>query len=433
LTLSLSWISRARPLLAATALIAAIAACDESLESGLACPALCPQQAVPLKDTTLYAVEFDTSIGSYPATGLEGELLLASEPGIFDIRAIVRFDTLQTVFRHVGVVADDSEIVHIDSAFIKLRVLRSDTLGPDVTIEIYDVDRDSTGNSAVEDTAASLLLPFFTPGRLLGSRTFAAASLKDSIAVPIDGARLVGKMQGDSIQRLRIGLRATGPAPVELSVFSENGGFAPLLLIQPNVSDTTVQDIVINARSKTPTIEPLITAALADFQFVAQAPAAPPANIIRVGGAPGVRGYLRFNVPSFILDSSAVVRATLEMTQRPNPSAPSATDTQSVRPFEVAASSSVTDIRRALVFLSFGLDSSRMAPADSGVRTFEMIDALRRWRFTKPDRTPRTIALRSASEGASGWQADFYSRNAPLAVQPRLRITYIPAPKPGMP
>jgi hypothetical protein len=429
---SLTWLFRARPLLVATTLVGAIAACDESLESGLACPALCPQQAEPLKDTTLYAVEFDTSVGGFPATGLEGELLLASEPGKFDSRAVVRFDTLQTVFRHVGIVGDDSDIVTVDSAFIKLRIVRSDTLGPDVTIEVYDLDRDSTGNSAVEDTSVALLLPFFAPGRLLGSRTFAAESLKDSIAIPIDGPRLVSKMQPDSIQRLRIGLRAFGSSPVELSVFSANSGFSPLLFIRPNIADTTVQNILINARSKTPA-EPLISDALADFQLIALAPPAVSSNILRVGGAPGRRAYMRFDIPSVILDSSAVVRATLEMTQSPNAALPMATDTQSVRPFEVAASSIVTDIQRALVFLSFGLDSAVMAPADSGSRTFEMIDALRRWRFTDPVKTPRTIALRAAPEGASGWQVDFFSRTAPLAVRPRLRVTYIPAPKPGVP
>jgi len=426
----LAWLSRARPLLVAGALVAAIAACEERLESGLACPALCPGQIASYKDTTLFPVEFDTSVTGFPATGNETQLVLASQPGTFDARGIIRFDTLQTVFRHNGS-GSDSELVAIDSAFIKLRVALADTLGPAVTLEIYDVDVDTAVVGAVDDTALSTLLPLFSAGRLLGSRTFAAASLKDSVAIPIDAARLLNMIRTPSIARLRIGVRAVGAQPVSLNVFATNGGFPPLLFIRPT-ADTSVESIQVAALSKTP-MDATIAAEVADFQLIALSPPSAPPNIIRVGGAPGRRGYLRFNIPSEILDSSSVVRATLELTQRPNPAAPRASDTAGVQPFEMAASSVLTDVRRALVFISFGLDTAGMAPKDSGARSFEMIDALRRWRFTKADRTPRTLALRATREGTSAWQADFFSRTAPLAVRPRLRVTYIPQPKPGLP
>ena len=136
--------------------------------SGLACPALCPRQSEQLRDTTLFAVEYDTSVTGFPAIGNENELILISQPGTFDARAIVRFDTLQTTFRHKGTVAD-SALVAIDSAVIKLRVAKSDTLGPAITIEIYDVDADSAGG-AVDDTTVATLLPRFSAARLLGRR-----------------------------------------------------------------------------------------------------------------------------------------------------------------------------------------------------------------------------------------------------------------------
>jgi hypothetical protein len=426
---SLSWLSRARPLLVATSLVAAITACEERIDSGLACPALCPQQSESLKDTTLYAVEYDTSVTGFPATGNESELILVSRPGVFDARGIVRFDSLQTTFTHKAT-SVDSELVAIDSAFIKLRVSSADTLGPDVTVEVYDVDFDTTGVTA-DDTTKAVLAPLFSAGRLLGSRTFAAKSLKDSIAVPIDAAVVLNKIRTPSIARLRIGLRVVGPSLLELRVYSTNGGFPPLLFIRPS-SDTSVADIVLAAYSKTPA-DPTTAAEVSDFQLIALAPPAAPANIIRVGGAPARRGYLRFNIPTEILDSSSVVRATLELTQRPNPAAPNASDTAGVRPFELAVSGALTDLRRALVFRGFSLDTAGMAPKDSGARAFEMIGALRRWRFTTAARTPRAIALVATREGISGWQVDFYSRTAPLAVRPRLRVTYIPQPKAGLP
>jgi len=426
---SLAWLSRARPFLVATSLVAAITACEEHLESGLACPALCPQQSKSLKDTTLYSVEYDTSVTGFPATGNETELLLVSRPGVFDARGIVRFDTLQTTFTHKAT-AGDSELVAIDSAFIKLRVSLADTLGPDVTVEVYDVDIAPTGVTA-DDTTQAALLPLFSVDRLLGSRTFVAKSLKDSIAVPIDAAVVLNKIRTPSIARLRIGLRVFGASPVELRVFSTNGGFPPLLFIRPS-SDTSVADISTAAFSKTPA-DPTTASEVADFQLIALAPPPAPANIIRVGGAPARRGYLRFNIPTEILDSSSVVRATLVLTQRPNPAAPNTSDTAGVGPFELVASGTLTDVRRALVFRGFGLDTVGMAPRDSGARSFELIESLRRWRFTTAARTPRAIALLATREGISGWQVDFYSRTAPLSVRPRLRVTYIPQPKAGLP
>jgi hypothetical protein len=424
-----TWFWRARPLLAAASLVLAIVSCQENLVSGVACPALCPQQSESFKDTTLYPVEYDTSVTGFPATGNESELILVSRPGVFDARAIVRFDTLQTTFTHknTGV---DSELVSIEDAFIKLRVSFADTLGPDVTVEVYDVDFDTTGVTW-DDTTQAVLTPLFNVGTLLGSRTFAAESLKDSIAIPINAAIVLDKIRTPSIARLRVGLRVVAPSPVELRLFSTNGGYPPLLFIRPS-PDTSVADISIAAYSKTPA-DPTTAAEVADFQLIALAPPPAPANIIRIGGAPARRGYLRFNIPTEILDSSSVVRATLELTQRPNPAAPNASDTAGVQPFEMAASGALSDVRRALVFLSFGLDTTGLAPKDSGTRSFEMIEALRRWRFTTAARTPRAIALRATREGISGWQADFYSRTAPLAVRPRLRVTYIPQPKPGLP
>jgi len=426
---SLAWLSRARPLVVATSLVAAITACEERLESGLACPALCPQQSQLLKDTTLYSVEYDTSVAGFPPVGNESELILVSRPGVFDARGIVRFDTLQKSFRRpaTGV---DSELTAIDSAFIKLRVSSADTLGPNVTVEVYDVDFDTTGVTA-DDTTQAVLTPLFSTDRLLGSRTFPAKSLKDSIAVPIDAAVVLDKIRAPSIARLRIGLRVFGASPVELRVFSTNGGYPPLLFIRPS-PDTAIASISIAAYSKTPA-DPTTAAEVADFQLIALAPPAAPANIIRVGGAPARRGYLRFNIPTAILDSSAVVRATLELTQRPNPAAPNASDIAGVQPYEMVASGTISDVRRALVFLSFGMDTVGMAPKDSGARSFEMIEALRRWRLTAAERTPRTIALRATREGISGWQADFYSRTAPPAVRPRLRVTYIPRREAGLP
>jgi hypothetical protein len=217
-----------------------------------------------------------------------------------------------------------------------------------------------------------------------------------------------------------------------VSIFSVNGGFSPHLFLRASL-DTAVDSITIAPYSRTPIEDTNIQLELRDFQLVSSAPLLPAVDAIRVGGIPGRRAYLHFNIPSKILDSSAVVRASLILTQKPNPSSQQPSDTAGIVPFELGTGNLVTDLKRVLVFLLVGMDSVGVAPKDSGPRTFEMIQALRRWRFTTAARTPRAIALRATREGLDGWQADFYSQRAPISVRPRLHVTYMPLLRSGIP
>ena len=78
-----------------------VVACTEKLESGAACPVLCPQQSVELKDTIIDAVAIDSTQPGYPPIGQETELLLAARGDTLDTRIIVRFDTLAKTFTNV--------------------------------------------------------------------------------------------------------------------------------------------------------------------------------------------------------------------------------------------------------------------------------------------------------------------------------------------
>jgi hypothetical protein len=424
-----AWFRRARPLIAAITTVAAVAACDETLEGGVACPSLCPEKPSTVQVIDLDAVEFDTAIGGFPTTGTETHLLLAKLGDTLDARAVIRYDSLPATFRHNNSVVD-SNIVSLDSAMIKLRLFAADTLGPDVTVELYDVDV-----TAGDDTSAAVLLPNFEPSRFCGSRTFTAAELKDSLRIPLDTAKLLAKINAEpQFRRLRLGILITSPSAAQLRVYGTNatsGGFSPLLYFKPS-PDSTVAAVQLGTFSKTPEL-PSVASDVADFQLIAVAPPAEPANVLRIGGVPGKRGYLRFNIPSNILDSSTIVRATLELTQRPNPEGPAAGDSGAVQPHVIAAGTALTDLNRVLQFISSGFDSTRLVPRDSGARFFEVVTLVRSWRFTSAAKTPRAIALRSTTEGSLPWQVDFFSIESVPAVRPRLRITYVPLPAPGLP
>jgi hypothetical protein len=187
-------------------------------------------------------------------------------------------------------------------------------------------------------------------------------------------------------------------------------------------------------RSTTPAA-PFVASDLADYLVVTKAPPDPPSDVIRVGGLPGRRAYFRFNIPSRIIDSSNVVRATLLITQRPNGLSPGPRDSVALEQFTVTAGPAVTDLSRALLFLTAPgkTDSTRLVAADSGTRSFEMINLVRAWRSTTADRTPRALALRTTTESLTGGQIDFFSIEAPVTVRPKLRLTYLPQQANGLP
>ena len=53
-----------------------VGACTEDIESGAACPTLCPGQQLDIIDTVITpAVVLDTTIGDFPLLGLDNVLL----------------------------------------------------------------------------------------------------------------------------------------------------------------------------------------------------------------------------------------------------------------------------------------------------------------------------------------------------------------------
>lgn len=422
-------------MLLAAALAVGVAACDEKLDTGLACPALCPNQQLALRDTTFAPVLLDTSISGYPGLGSELRFFVASLGDTLETAAVIRFDSLPTIFRRSNEV-EDSLIYAVDSASIKLFIITGDTVGPPTTIELYDVD---LGGPDDDDPLA--VRSAFTPERLLGSVTIPADSMRDTVSVPIDNAKLLEKIRAtqDSAPgaRLRVGVKvnAAGGGARHFTVqSSENPGANAFLRFRPHTDPTVPRVTDIRPLSRTPTN--LFTRSIIhDYLVVLDGPADPPSTILRVGGLPGRRVYFRLDLPARLVDSSNIVRATLVLTQAPNPGAPQAGDTVSVREFRVVAGPDIVDLARALTFLQRfrGIDTVATIAADSGPKEFELIDLVRAWRGTKPERTPRVIALAAVSEGQLPRFVDFYSSEADPSVRPYIRITFLPRAEGGLP
>jgi hypothetical protein len=416
--------------LVAVAVAAAVAgACNEHLDAGAACPSLCPGLAVPIRDTLLTSVvDLDTTLVGYPSIGTEEGIPLAARGDTLDVRGVIRFDSLIRVFAPTGDTA--RPVSRADTAILRMRLnLTQSRLPSSVTFEAYDVD------TTADDGDMKAVLALFRPDRMIATKTLARADITDSLVFPLSGALLLGKIQAGG--NLRVGLRVIGSGPVSLRVHTTETGLAAEVryYVSP---DTSTHQVVLTPFSKTPLEPPSLASDYRDYAVVARntLPSAG-AQAVSTGGVPARRAYLRFVVPQWLLDSTTIVRATLQLTQVPMRGFDQA-DSVTVIGQAVAATPLIADLYRSSQILVpagyFVSDSIRVAPADSGQRRLELNALMRVWKAQTGETAPqRAIVLLMKEEGLHGAEVRFFNSKSPVSVRPRLRVSYIPRVDFGVP
>jgi len=409
--------------LATAAFFVSISSCSEKLDSSAVCPVLCPAIGGDVQNITLDAVVVDTTVPAFSGLGTEPALLLAARGDTLDTRVIIRFDSLPAKF--VPHADTARPITTVDSAYIQLRLDTTAIKGAQtVTIEAYDVD--TTAN----DTTTAAVLALFRPDRFISSQTFTRAKLTDSLKYYISNAAVLAKIKTNA--RLRVGLRATGPVSSQLRFASAEGGASPLLFFRAT-PDTATKPLTVAPLSKTPLNDRIAASHLSDYTVVAKGPPPAPPNVLATGGLPAHRVYIRFNIPSRIIDSTTIVRATLLLNQVPN-SAIDPTDTVAILPQVVLAGKAVTDpAKAAQIIANISVDTLKLRPGDSGLTNVELARAFGLWHTQQPDTLPRAIVLKTVSEGNSPLEIRFSSSKDVAALRPRLRISYTSQVPLGLP
>lgn len=406
----------------------AAAACGEKLESTVGCPELCPGQGIDVINVTIDAVILDSTVTAEAPFGQELFMLLASRGDTLDSRVVIRFDSLPQRFRRVSSDTATTEITLVDSAYLQLRLdLSEKQMSGRLTVNAYDV------NTAGDDTSVAALTPLFTADRLIGTGSFDAASLKDTIRVNLSNPAVLAKVRAS--EPLRIGLQISN-ATGQFHVLSTESG-APAVLSFRVSPDTAVQRLSFTPLSKTPADSFDLRTALSDFRLLVRAPAPGSPQQLLVGGIPTMqRAYMRFNIPSSILDSAIVIRATLLLDQIPNP-AFGPLDTVPVVTHIGIAGKAVTDVGQSARLFAAAeftrVDTLRVAANGSGPREIDIAPVLGIWRAQGDTLGFRAILLRSAREGVSAPQAWFLSTESAAAMRPRLRISYTPSNPFGLP
>lgn len=421
--------SRAGAVAAAVVLAMVATGCTEKLDSSAGCPITCVDQSVQIQTVTLDAVQVDSTVLGGLGKGTEQQMLLANRGDTLDTRVIFRFDTLPSTSQATQS-ANAVPIAYVDSVMLKLLVDSSAyNVGVPVTVSVYDVD-DST---MVDDTSATALTPLFTPSRLITSTVFPPEALVDSIRIPLPSDFVLAKAQAKA--RLRLGLRVSASTSVHFRVSAQESGFSPVLYMRVS-PDTLVGAVALNPHSVTPANNVSIASSLGDFTLIVKGTAPPPPGMLTVGGLPGTRAYLLFNVPPAITDSSLVVAATLLLTQQANQS-PDATDSMSIQPYLVLAGPGVIDPTKAAQVVApltvLGLAPLLSPPATAGVREFQIGPVFKYWEVQTASLLPRAIVLKSTQEDYSAQQILYYSSSAAPDLRPKLRISYTPRSKVGLP
>lgn len=407
--------------------------CSEQLPSGLACPTLCPGQQIPVFDTVidgLTGLSIDTTVTGYPPLGEEPAMLVASNGDSLDVRSIIRFDSIPYLyipFDSADTLTPASMAVH---PYVRLIF---DTLSfhsnRGFTLDVYDVD--TIGN----DTAVAVLASLFRPDRLIGDTTFNFGV--DSARILLDSAIIATHVRGDKRVRLGLRLRANG----RMRILSPGSPLPPIFSYYPDTDSVHTAALTARARSTTPKNDTILRVSLRSYPLIVIGSSAPIGSRLDVGGMPARRLFFQFSLPSKIVDSGTVIRATLTLTRVPNglhsffPH-----DTLAVLVAGLISTPLLSDPARAAAFAApptlIGLDTSAIVgptapvvgpfpPSDSV--NFEFVLPSRHWSGRGIDTVSRAIVLRSVWEGANPLWASFYSASpsTPAALRPHIHLAYV--------
>lgn len=437
---------RALLFVSALAAIVVASACQENLTGGAACPTLCPD-TLSVKDTILSGTKaFDTlvTVIGFPPLGTEQALLVANYTqggSPVQTAAVLRFDSLPRIFPDTDTLAAPRPFTRVDSASLRVTIIAPadstlDTVFvPDtVTFLVYDVDA-----AAPDLDTAAVHAQFNTAP--IASRTVPPDSVKGQISIRLDSGFVGQHVRAG--KRIRLGIRIQSAKPVQVNLGSSNAGLSASLGYFGFVgTDTTKSFVTRNVNTRT-SGSPNFSA-LADYDLVLQGTPAPAAGILAAGGIPGSRIYMRFSVPSALIDSSAtIVRANLILHQIANLDfgATDTTDTIMLQPEVVQASPSVTNIAAASQLVELptslgvtGVPTRNFHPEVQRTDTIPLVGVFGLWRRLGPLVTQRAIVLESTGENTEPRRYLFYSNSAPAdSLKPRIEISFIPRSGFGLP
>ena len=389
----------------AAALVAALAGCGSDITTAGRCPELCPSGSVQLADTLLTSpVVTDTSVRGYVLVR-EALYLLASNLDSLKSEVLLQFEPLVTKWT-VG--TDSATLGVVDSVRLGLSLVQRDTVAKALRLVLHRLP-------AHFDTGATYasMQPYFTDSTLWDT----TAAIRDSI-LAVDTATLAAPdtlqpLAGDS-GIIALGLSLVSASPTALAISSGNQNTAKVFLyfyVRGHlITDTLRKDTLPKVLSLQPTFATFV---------MSPDPGQPASGVLAVGGMPTARATLRLGLPKEVVDSNAVVRATLILNTL-EPAGGLARDS-----FMMQAQPILRDVGpKSLLFPDSTVAGvTWLHPGQSGQVQLDITRLLRLWGTTTGDSLPRTLVLRLVPEASLLAAVNF--RGSETGAGPQLRVTYV--------
>jgi hypothetical protein len=298
----------------------------------------------------------------------------------------------------------------VDSVLLNMTLVARDTLVNGLKIYLYRLPQPETVDST--RTFADID-PLLTDVNLIDSIAVPDSLNAGAITTTLRGAD-VAKLGlvpgGDSVLALGLRIAAETPTGIRVGALASGSAASFTSYLTLDVPDTTA------VRKQA------LTRSTAFNTFVTQNPVVPDDTLLTVGGEPSSRSLLRFALSNEFLDSSTIVRATLELTPvRPIlglPTDPSVLQTIAVVGDLGAKSPLTSDV-------AF-IHQDTLPAVQSDTVQLEVTRIVQLWQSARS--RPQSVFLRLLPEAATFARAVFHSTRSHVpdgtVVAPRLRITY---------
>lgn len=378
-----------------------LAGCEEKLTIPGQCPDFCIGGRTVVQDTVIYANQGgDSTFVGYAGWGQLPSLLVSSGLAAGEARGWYRFPVRSDSIPISG----SNHPYTVDSLRFEIGLAARDTAVDGLVLYIHQIP-------VAVDTATTFegLDSLLTPETLLDSVVVADSLRQGSMIASLTGdevARLVVRPEDGG--RIAIGLRIRAAAPTGIRVGAIAGLFGP-------AGFTTFAKVA----GVDSTVAKQTLALTAEANGFARDNGESPSDPDRLyaGRMPAARFFLRFKLPSGLLDSATIIRATLELT-------PSEPITGLRGDNGVLLLRSVVKDIGAKSSLSLLVTVSDTLPTQSSeVVSIDVLQLLGLWQAQAG--FPQTVVALLSPEGSSFHQPVFQSTRG--AQGPRLRISYLRA------
>jgi hypothetical protein len=384
-----------------------LAACEESLTAPGACPNYCPGARIDVLDSLyLTSVGRDSAFRGYVTGNRAFALQIVSEGDPAVSRGLVRFFALNdTVFEG----NDALPVASIDSFRVSLTLRFRPT-----TVEGLELVLHQLPNTADSLSTWNDLVPLFDDSTIVAAQVIPDTLESGTLDVMVPGDSLPGFLGDDMVATFGVALRSDSAGFVELGTRDNSESARLTMFVQADSSGENVE-------------RTLARLAEIDTYVIPPRPAAGP-NVLAVGGLPSARSLLRVTIPSRVLDSSSVVRATLLLV----PVIPAVGPPRDSIRLRADPMTADVGAKSPIVVNTDTLQQElvRIPPGWSDTVRLDITRLVRAW---QGDSTfPRSLMLRVAPEGGTVSEVRFHSSRSAVG-RPALRLTYVPITAAGAP